>query len=384
MQYDDFEKLKDQVGILVGLFNFNDDSIVKLAKIQLIQIGKNIVPILKTVLGDINRIQSEDQKKINTLSNNLREEDGNEIRINLRELFNIPNKFDGASPCMHPTADSLRDPAFVTPVVNGVLEVLSFFADNTLIETFSQWLPSDEAIEGLIKIGSKSAFHALTPTLDSIFSLKDSSPFGYSNQRSYTSMKDHIITDIANFVDKDVVSRFITSYPDLDQGLKDLVVGLIINQKNTSYHEQIMEWINEGSDEDVKRLSTVVISLQLSIDREMSKKLFSKFISNNNGLDSFLQYLLSNIEVDEMVEIELNLYLKAHQVQNEKRNENWIVFSNRYDYPDPESISKFIISKLQGRREDAITYISKVLTDHNKDKVKAASWLLQQITEAPD
>ena len=384
MQYDDFEKLKDQVGMLVGLFNSNDDSVVKLAKVQLIQLGKNIVPILKAVLEDINRIQSEDQKKMNTLSNNLRKEDSNDIGINLRELFNIPNKFDGASLYMHPTVSSLRDPRFVAPVVNGVLDVLSFFADNTLIDTFSQWLPSDEAIEGLIKIGSESAFHAVIPTLDNIFSSKHSDPFGYSNQKRYASMNDHIITDIAKFVDKGVVSRFITSYPDLDPGLKDVVVGLIIKEKNTSYHEQILEWINEGSDEDVKRLSTVVMNLQLSIDREMSKKLFSKLISNNNGLDSFLEYLLSNFEVEDMVEIELNLYLKAHQVQNEKRNESWNVMSNRHDYPEPRNISKFIISKLQDRREDAITYISKVLTDQNKDKVKAASWLLQYITEAQD
>jgi uncharacterized protein YlaN (UPF0358 family) len=47
MPYDDNEKLMDQVGMLVGLLNSDDDRILKLAKVQLIQLEKKHCQFLR-------------------------------------------------------------------------------------------------------------------------------------------------------------------------------------------------------------------------------------------------------------------------------------------------------------------------------------------------
>ena len=227
MSYDDSEKLKDEVGILVGLLNSLDDSIVKLAKIQLIQLGKNAVPSLRAVLNDMYLVKSEYQKNANKFS-----------RIYSFERYT----------------------KFSSSIVNGVLEVLSYFADNTLITTFLDWLPSHDslirsfsdwetsqaAVEALIKIGSESAFTAATSALNSLFSWKSLDDSGYSEwtdkeKAQFALAKDDIITDIINFVDKDVVSKFITSYPDIDSGLKELVTSLIIKNKAINYSDKILK-----------------------------------------------------------------------------------------------------------------------------------------------
>lgn len=367
MPYDDSEKLKDQVGMLVGLFNSDDDRILKLAKVQLIQLGKNVVPILKAVLDDMKVKQSKVQKKMDELKQ--REEES--YRIHAYESLTRRNKIE-------------RDAEFSPSIVEGVLGVLSFFADDTLIQIFSEWLPSKEAIEGLIKIGSESAFNTVLPTLDNLFSWKYSDLSRFSDKRRDASVINNIITNINAFVDKGVLSGFITSYPNLNPGLKDLAVGLIVIDKSKNYSDQVLQWIDKGSNEDAKRLSDVVMSLGLNVDQELSKRLFSKLI-NSKEIDSFLKYLLSNLEVNDLVEIELDLYLKSHQEHHPEGTIIWTTTSNHYNnYPKPEAISKSIILRLQEMREDAISYITKVLTDRNKDKVKAASWLLNRLTEVAD
>ena len=368
MPYDDHEKLKDQVGMLVGLFNSDDDGKVKLAKVQLIQLGKNTVPILKAVLDDMKRKQLEDQKKKNESDRHTKPERS----VILYDLSVGRNEIEG-------------DAEFSPSIVKGVLEVLSFFADDTLIQTFSEWLPLMEAIEALIKIGSESAFSTVVPALDNLFSWKYSDSARFSDKNRTASIENDIVTKIKAFVDKNVISEFITGYPNLDPGLKDIVSGLIVMDKSKNYSNQVLEWIDKGNEEDAMRLSNVVMSLEPKIDPKLSKRLFLKLISNNKGVESFLKYLLSNVEVNDMVEMELDLYLKSHQEHHQEGTVTWTITSNQYDnYPKPVAISKFIILRLREMREDAISYITKVLTDKNKDKVKAASWLLNRITEVAD
>lgn len=368
MPYDDHEKLKDQVGMLVGLFNSDDDGKVKLAKVQLIQLGKNTVPILKAVLDDMKRKQLEDQKKKNESDRHTKPERS----VILYDLSVGRNEIEG-------------DAEFSPSIVKGVLEVLSFFADDTLIQTFSEWLPLMEAIEALIKIGSESAFSTVVPALDNLFSWKYSDSARFSDKNRTASIENDIVRKIKAFVDKNVISEFITGYPNLDPGLKDIVSGLIVMDKSKNYSNQVLEWIDKGNEEDAMRLSNVVMSLEPKIDPKLSKKLFLKLISNNKGVESFLKYLLSNVEVNDMVEMELDLYLKSHQEHHQEGTVTWTITSNQYDnYPKPVAISKFIILRLREMREDAISYITKVLTDKNKDKVKAASWLLNRITEVAD
>lgn len=356
MPYDDREKLKDQVGMLVGLFNSVDDGKVKLTKVQLIQLGKNIVPILKAVLDDMKGKQPEDQKKMYEFRQYPLREESDSYRIPVYDLFGRRDEIERESP-------------FIPSIVKGVLEVISYFPDDTLIQTFSEWLPLKEAIEGLIKIGSESAFSKVVPTLDNLFSWKYSDSSRFSDKSRNESIENDIVTKVKAFVDKNVISEFITSYPNLDPGLKDLVAGLIILDKNKNYSNQVLEWMDKGSYEDAKRLSDAVMSLGLNIDRGLSKRLFSKLISNYEGTESFLEYLLSDIEVNDLVEVELDLYLKSSQYNS---------------YPEPEAISKFIILRLRMRIEDTISYITKVLRDRNKDKVIAASWLLNHLTEVAD
>ena len=396
MPYDDNEKLKDQVGVLVGLLNSSNDAIVKLAKAQLIQLGKNIVPFLETVLDDMSKKGIEDQRKMDELDQNMREEENKGYRIIVSSRLNKKKEIE-------------REAKFSPSIVMGVLDVLSFFADDTLIQFFSDWLPWKAAVEGLIKIGSESAFRAVTPTLSDLFSLyylDSESAYDVKNliesyigesgyddpvysegpiEKRYISIKVHIIKEIADFFDKDVIARFVNSYPSLSPGLKDLAAGLIITGEVGNYSEQILEWMDKGSDEDAERLSDIAMSLRLKINRELSIRLFSKLISDYEETESFLQYLLHNVEIEDMVDIELDLYLKSNQDNNPKGVVKSVIFTDDYvSYPEHQPISNFIISKLKERREDTISYITRVLAEKNKERVKAASWLLNQIIEASD
>lgn len=396
MPYDDNEKLKDQVGVLVGLLNSSNDAIVKLAKAQLIQLGKNIVPFLETVLDDMSKKGIEDQRKMDELDQNMREEENKGYRIIVSSRLNKKKEIE-------------REAKFSPSIVMGVLDVLSFFADDTLIQFFSDWLPWKAAVEGLIKIGSESAFRAVTPTLSDLFSLyylDSESAYDVKNliesyigesgyddpvysegpiEKRYISIKVHIIKEIADFFDKDVIARFVNSYPSLSPGLKDLAAGLIITGEVGNYSEQILEWMDKGSDEDAERLSDIAMGLRLKINRELSIRLFSKLISDYEETESFLQYLLHNVEIEDMVDIELDLYLKSNQDNNPKGVVKSVIFTDDYvSYPEHQPISNFIISKLKERREDTISYITRVLAEKNKERVKAASWLLNQIIEASD
>lgn len=392
MPYDDNEKLMDQVGMLVGLLNSDDDRILKLAKVQLIQLEKKTLPILKVVLDDMRMKESEDQKKMDEFEQNQREEESEGYGI--RASASVARR------------DDIENEAIFSPsIVKGVLDVLSFYGDDTLIQTFSDWLPWESAIDGLIKIGSENAFRAVTPSLSDLFSLgyldsqsayeirnliksyeKDSGYNIYDSPRTsaekmYTLVKNKIIKEIADFVDKDVITRFVNSYPNLSPALKDLVAALIIIDKDKNYSDKVLKWAENGSDEDVKRLSVIIMDLRPEINSESSKRLFSKSISNYKETENLLQYLMSNAEVDDLVEMELELYIKSEENRRREKMPGYLAGSNRtQEPPEPEVISKYIISKLQDKREDAISYISKVLTDKNKNKVKAASWLLNQIT----
>ena len=139
-------------------------------------------------------------------------------------------------------------------------------------------------------------------------------------------------------------------------------------------------WGKSGEETIMYRLS-IIMDLRPEINSESSKRLFSKSISNYKETENLLQYLMSNAEVDDLVEMELELYIKSEENSRREKVPGYLVGSNRnQERPEPEVISKYVISKHQDKREDAISYISKVLTDKNKNKVKAASWLLNQIT----
>jgi hypothetical protein len=336
--------------------------------------------------------ESEDQKKMDEFEQNQREEESEGYGI--RASASVARR------------DDIENEAIFSPsIVKGVLDVLSFYGDDTLIQTFSDWLPWESAIDGLIKIGSENAFRAVTPSLSDLFSLgyldsqsayeirnliksyeKDSGYNIYDSPRTsaekmYTLVKNKIIKEIADFVDKDVITRFVNSYPNLSPALKDLVAALIIIDKDKNYSDKVLKWAENGSDEDVKRLSVIIMDLRPEINSESSKRLFSKSISNYKETENLLQYLMSNAEVDDLVEMELELYIKSEENRRREKMPGYLAGSNRtQEPPEPEVISKYIISKLQDKREDAISYISKVLTDKNKNKVKAASWLLNQIT----
>ena len=429
MPYDDSEKLKDQVGMLVGLLNADNDEIIKLAKVQLIQLGKKALPILKVVLDDMRMKVPEYLEKIDEFEKNPKEEESKEDEIpltvsfvrmdelvkNSKEEENKRNKIP-----LYPSSlrmNEIEEGMFSPFIVTGVLDVLSFYADDTLIQTFSDWLPWKTAVDGLLKIGSENAFRAVTQSLSDLFSLDyvesksqhylhdkrnehkeryenyiktliisylENSSYKYNSYgfRDQSKIKDRIIKEIADFVDKNVIFKFVNSYLTLSPGLKDIVVSLIIMDKNKNFQSKVLEWADNGSSEDVKRLSVIIMELRLEINRELSKRLFSKSISDYKETKSFIQYLMSNLEVDDLVEMELELYLKTEAERRHEKVSEYLVGSNRIqDSPEPEEISNYIISKLKGKKEDAISYISKVLIDKNKIKVKAASWLLNQITK---
>ena len=429
MPYDDSEKLKDQVGMLVGLLNADNDEIIKLAKVQLIQLGKKALPILKVVLDDMRMKVPEYLEKIDEFEKNPKEEESKEDEIpltvsfvrmdelvkNSKEEENKRNKIP-----LYPSSlrmNEIEEGMFSPFIVTGVLDVLSFYADDTLIQTFSDWLPWKTAVDGLLKIGSENAFRAVTQSLSDLFSLDyvesksqhylhdkrnehkeryenyiktliisylENSSYKYNSYgfRDQSNIKDRIIKEIADFVDKNVIFKFVNSYLTLSPGLKDIVVSLIIMDKNKNFQSKVLEWADNGSSEDVKRLSVIIMELRLEINRELSKRLFSKSISDYKETKSFIQYLMSNLEVDDLVEMELELYLKTEaERRHEKAPEYLVGLYHIQDSPKPEEISNYIISKLKGKKEDAISYISKVLIDKNKIKVKAASWLLNQITK---
>jgi hypothetical protein len=428
MPYDDNEKLKDQVGMLVGLFNADNDEIIKLAKVQLIQLGKKALPILKVVLDDMRMKVPEYLEKVDEIEKNSKEEESKEDEIpltvsfvrmdelvnNYKEEENKRNKIPLYQSSL--SMNEIEEGMFRHFIVTGVLDALSFYADDTLIQTFSDWLPWKTAVDGLLKIGSENAFRAVTQSLSDLFSLDyveskskhylhdkrnehkeryenyiktliisylGNSRYKYNSYdfRGQSKIKDNIIKQIADFVDKDVIFKFVNSYPTLSPGLKDIVVSLIIMDKNKNFQSKVLEWADNGSSKDVKRLSVIKMEQRLEINRKLSKRLLSKSVSDYKETKSFIQYLMSNLEVDDLVEMELELYLKTEAERSHEKVPEYRVNSNRIqESPEPEEISNYIISKLKGKKEDAISYISKVLIDKNKIKVKAASWLLNQIT----
>ena len=386
MPYDDNEKLKDQVGVLVGLFKSQDDGIKKLTTIQLVQLGRSAVPILKNVLDDMLRNKKEeDQRRLEAKQAEEKKKAERQRNMIYGESFEVeePKRRIGFG--------YYKDESkFSSEIVKGVLETLSFLADDTLVESFAVWVPMKAAVEGLIKIGTKNAFDGAIPSLSDLFELKHKEHDFWRNrneeikfyllnldyisshhytikefeEKDYSFVKEKIVKEIASFVDSKVISEFILRYEHLDSGLKDLVADLILKLDESKYIEQILKWIGNGDYEDVARLSSIVINHGVKIDRELSERLFSKFITHHTEVGNFLQYLADNAVIEGNVDMGINIILKLPETN-----------------PKDLEITKFILRRLQKKREESIAYISKLLTDKNKEKVKSTSILLNLLTQ---
>ena len=380
MSYDENEKLKDQVGMLVGLFASREDSIKKLTIIQLVQLGGSAVPILKTILDDMLRNKTEEDKRRAEIKQAEEKKKADKQR----------NMIYGASFEIEKPKGSIgfgyykNDSKFSRGIVEGVLETLSFIADDSMVENFAVWVPMKAAVEGLIKIGTKNAFNAVIPSLGDLFELKHKDykteeikyylvqwDYISSNdyfieghkEADYTFVKERIITEIASFVDSKVISEFILNYEHLGPGLKDLVIDLLLKLDGSKYLGQILKWIGNGNYKDVARLSSIVINHRLKIDKEISERLFSKFITHHIEVGNFLQYLADNVDIEGNVDMGIAIILKLQETN-----------------PKDLEITKYIIRRLQKKTEEAIAYISKLLTDKDKARVKAASSLLNLLT----
>lgn len=386
MPYDDNEKLKDQVGVLVGLFKSQDVGIKKLTTIQLVQLGRSAVPILKNVLDDMLRNKKEEDQR------RLEAKQAEEIKKADRQRNMIYGEsFEIEEPKRRIGFGYYKDDSkFSSDIVKGVLEALSFLTDDSLVESFALWVPMKPAVEGLIKIGTKKAFNAAIPSLSDLFELKHKeydfrrnrneeikyylsgldyiSSHDYTikgfEEKDYSFVKERIVKEIVSFVDSKVISEFILRYKHLDSGLKDLIADLILRLDGSKYMEQILKWIGNGDYEDVARLSSIVINHGVKIDRELSERLFSKFITHHVEVGNFLQYLADNADIEGNVEMGIEIILKLPETN-----------------PKDLDITKFILRRLLKKREESIAYISKLLTDKNKEKVKSTSILLNLLTQ---
>lgn len=413
MPYNETDSLKDQVGILVGLFA-SEERIAKLSQIQLAQMGPKITPYLLSVLGDMleRRIRVDEKIK------KIEDEDRKDQEDRGYERYTPSYGFEQDRDKL------IVESMFKKDIVNNTLEVLSYFSDNSLSDTFAEWIPYLSAVKGLVRIGTQKSFILALRTIYDMYKVQTETEqkFGENSgtisdsdiahqlfkwgvpeisnyDRSYTAQLDDLrlklLKEVISYVPTDILKDHILEFPKLEPHQKEFHKDLMEKIGYKEFRENILDWYKNGDFDTRMILSNGLMECKDLIKSDVAPMMFSLVLE---GLEADRSYEWLTEETPEKVDEFLvdvtdtkgrvEMYFKILAAKEKYVNENGdeVVYRPELSYSDPETwddlpIVGYIQLKLQEHREDAINVLSKYLTNKDKKLVRWSTQLLGKLTE---